>query len=885
MIAFEPQRLPTSKKNKAWRQNQVDAISSRVDEFGNDWYRIWQNYRLKNNQIEQEEYREYCDTLGLEKGEGKKFVEPFNKVHTIIEVLKGEESKLPWSFGVINVSPKATNEILRMKEREFRQYMDETLAMEIERQNSITQALIQEKTQGMPPDQTEQAIKQAEQEYAEKESRILNPEQIEAKYINYKSKKEKAVHKLLRAMAVNQNLKWLKNETFEDALIAGVEAVEVCVNEQTKIPYVRQINALNLFFHKSADTPFIQDSDYVGYKEELTVSDTLDKYGEHLGKKDIERLRQYNSKVFGLDAKFHSKDGESPSHWDNIKKYEYTYQHPLSTIPSYGTTNVLSEGLYASDRARYKWENYCVVYTVYWKSQRRIGKLTYKNEYGKDESTFVGEEYPIPETAKKKNYKPHMFSTNRTKWEWESVTDGSPRSLEWIWIPEVWKGVRINGDIYVKIEPYEHAYQSMLDPYKTKLPIHGFIYGNRNAFSICMMDRIKPWQKLYYIVMSKWLKLITQDKGVIQLLNILMMDKGVGYERALQIGIDHGVLPYNPLAHTQGTNVAYSTKPAERLDLSNSQQLTHYTNILEFIENQMKMTAGVSDQRLAQTGSSTNVTDNQRDMVQSMNITNSIFAGHEMLWQEVLQTLCETAVKSLNSESGFIRQILSDDEIALIDLDLISLEDEYSIRVGNNTKSHQVLQEAKGFAQALIQNDKAKFSTLLDLLDTDNLVEFKEELRGIENEIDQREAQMQEQQQAHEQEMQKMADEQAQIERKQRLEEIKLKGEYDVLKTQISSMAWDPDKDRDRDGMPDILEIEQFRNNAFNEQEKLNIERAKLAQEDKRIAQAEQDASIKERQETANRQQAVDLKKIEAANKEKLEKIKAKAAKDKPKNK
>jgi hypothetical protein len=885
MIAFEPQRLPTSKKNKTWRQNQVDAIASRVDEFGNDWYRIWQNYRLKNNQIEQEEYREYCDTLGLEGGEGKKFVEPFNKVHTIIEVLKGEESKLPWSFGVINISPKATNEILRMKEREFRQYMDETLAMEIERQNAITQALIQEKTQGLPPDQTEQAIKQAEEEYAAKEAKILNPEQIEAKYINYKSKKEKAVHKLLRAMAVNQNLKWLKNETFEDALIAGVEAVEVCVNEQTKIPYVRQINALNLFFHKSADTPFIQDSDYVGYKEELTVSDTLDRYGEHLDKKDIERLRQYNGKVFGTDAKFHSKGGESPSHWDNIKKYEYTYQHPLSTIPSYGTTNVLSEGLYASDRARYKSESYCVVYTVYWKSQRRIGKLTYKNEYGKDETTFVGEEYPIPETAEKKNYKPHMFSTNRTKWEWESVTDGSPRSLEWIWIPEVWKGVRINGDIYVKIEPYEHAYQSMLDPYKTKLPIHGFIYGNRNAFSICMMDRIKPWQKLYYIVMSKWLKLITQDKGVIQLLNILMMDKGVGYERALQIGIDHGVLPYNPLAHTQGTNVAYSTKPAERLDLSNSQQLTHYTNILEFIENQMKMTAGVSDQRLAQTGSSTNVTDNQRDMVQSMNITNSIFAGHEMLWQEVLQTLCETAVKSLNSESGFIRQILSDDEIALIDLDLISLEDEYSIRVGNNTKSHQVLQEAKGFAQALIQNDKAKFSTLLDLLDTDNLVEFKEELRGIENDIEQREAQMQEQQQQHEQEMQKMADEQAQIERKQRLEEIKLKGEYDVLKTQISSMAWDPDKDRDRDGMPDILEIEQFRNNAFNEQEKLNIERAKIAQEDKRIAQAEQEASLRERQETANRQQAVDLKKIEAANKEKLEKIKAKAAKDKSKSK
>ena len=474
-----------------------------------------------------------------------------------------------------------------------------------------------------------------------------------------------------------------------------------------------------------------------------------------------------------------------------------------------------------------------------------------------------------------------MFSKSKSKWEWTSTTDESPRSLEWIWIPEVWKGTRINGDIYVKIEPHEDAYQSILNPYKTKLPIHGFIYGNRNAFSVCIMDRIKPWQKLYYIIMSKWLKLITQDKGVIQLLNILMMDKGVGYERALQIGIDHGVLPYNPLAHTQGTNVAYSTKPAERLDLSNSQQLTHYTKLLDFVEQQMKVAAGVSDQRLAQTGASTNVTDNQRDMAQSMNITNSIFAGHEMLWQEVLQSLCETAVKTMDGETGFIRQILSDDEIALIDLDLISLEDEYSIRIGNNTRAHQTLQEAKGFAQSLIQNDKAKFSTLLDLLDTDNLVEFKEELKGIEADIEQREAQAQESQQKHEQEMQAKQQEQIEADRAQRLKEIELKGEYDILKAQINSMAWDPEKDRDRDGMPDILEIEQFRNQAFNDQEKLKIDRHRLAQEDKRIAQAAQDSSTKERQDTANMQQNISLKQLEAKNKEKLEKIKAKAAKDK----
>lgn len=200
-----------------------------------------------------------------------------------------------------------------------------------------------------------------------------------------------------------------------------------------------------------------------------------------------------------------------------------------------------------------------------------------------------------------------------------------------MYIPEVWKGVRIHGDIHCKIEPYEHAYQSLLNPYKVKLPIHGFIYNNRNAFSVSVMDRIKPWQKLYFVIASKWLKLITQDKGVVNLLNMLMMDKDLGYKKTLEIAVDQGVLPYNPLAHSQGAGLGNTHKPADRLDLSNSAQLTHYTNMLQFVEQQIKLAAGIPDSRIAQTSKSTNVTDNQRDVQQSMNITNSLFKAHELL--------------------------------------------------------------------------------------------------------------------------------------------------------------------------------------------------------------------------------------------------------------
>lgn len=875
MIAFEQQRISTAQKDEQWRKNMVDAVCSRTDEFGSEWYRMWQNYRMKNNQIDQDEFREYCDTLGLDRAEGRKFVEPFNQIHLIIDVLKGEEESIPWNFNVVNISPNATNEIIRMKEREIMAYVDFRISTEIEKQQANI-AIMEQMSQGqMTPEQAQQESDNVVKRIKKMEETVLNPEQIEKKYKKYKSIKEIAAHKILTSLVINHNLKWVKNQTFEDALIAGVEAVEVTTEPASGLPVVKQINPLNLFWHKSADTPFIQDSDYVGYKEEMTVSDVIDRFGDDLPEDQLQRLKQYNSKVFGLDAKFHSKDGESPSHWDNIKNYEYTYRHPYSTIPSYGTSNVISDGLYASDRYRYRYENFCVVYTAYWRSQRRVGKLGFINDDGELEYTFVSEDYKIPKRAKKTSYKPHTFSRTKYKYEWEDAR--GYKSIEWLWIPEIWKGVRINGDIYAKIEPYQDAYQSLLNPYKVKIPIHGFIYNNRNAYSLSIVDRAKPWQKLYYIVMSRWLKLITQDKGVIQLLNVLMMDKKLGYEKSLQLAVDQGVLPYNPLAHTQGAALATSNTPAaQRLDLSNTEQIARYTQMLEFIENQLQMSAGITKPRLAQTSSNTNVSDNQRDVAQSMNITSSVFNNHHLLWQEVLQTMMEVSVKALSDKKGIIRQILSDEELALIDVGLIDMDDEFVVKIINNSKNTRLLMEAKALAQALVQNDKAKFSTLLDLIGTENLTEFKEQLREIEMDIEKREEMLQQQQQEHEKEMMQMQQQAEDVKHKRLLEVEKLKGDYKLEAEKISAMSWYEDKDLNDNSVPDVLELA-----TLKEDIKKNEHEMKMHERDLDLRQQEIDA--KRQKIESDRLTAVDQMKTSLEIAKEKAKQQAKKQSTKPK--
>lgn len=202
----------------------------------------------------------------------------------------------------------------------------------------------------------------------------------------------------------------------------------------------------------------------------------------------------------------------------------------------------------------------------------------------------------------------------------------------------------------------------------------------------------------------------------------------------------------------------------------------------------------------------------------------------------------------MNDKKGFYRGLLDDEEFALLDLDLISIEDEYSVRIGDNSRSFKLLQEAKQLSHALIQTDKVRFSTLLDLLDSDNLSEFKDQLRGVEKELEERDKQMQEQQQAHEQQMQEAAMKEQEAMRKQRMDEIDLKGHYDIETAKIKAMSWNEDKDIDDNGIPDMLEYEKFQAQVGDMNKKIELQKQKLEQDNRKLDQKDDEMSMKREQ-------------------------------------
>lgn len=219
----------------------------------------------------------------------------------------------------------------------------------------------------------------------------------------------------------------------------------------------------------------------------------------------------------------------------------------------------------------------------------------------------------------------------------------------------------------------------------------------------------------------------------------------------------------------------------------------------------------------------------------------------------MLQGLCETTTKVLHEKEGFFRGVLNDEEFALVDLGLISMDDEYAVRIGDNSRSFKLLQDAKQLAQALIQNDKINFSTFLNLLDTDNLAEFKDELKAVEKELEGREQQMQQAQQQHDKEIQEMMNKEQEETRKQRLDEIRLKGDYDLEKAKISAMSWSEDHDINDNDVPDILEFEKLQRAAEESDANFDLQRSKLDNDTRKLDQKDKEINNNETNNAFNR--------------------------------
>jgi hypothetical protein len=312
-----------------------------------------------------------------------------------------------------------------------------------------------------------------------------------------------------------------------------------------------------------------------------------------------------------------------------------------------------------------------------------------------------------------------------------------------------------------------------------------------------------------------------------------MVDDEIGWENTIKLLEENSLVPYNPFNKSQGTNFSNTAKIAERLDATNAASSKYYIEMLEFIETKIKSVAGMSDERLSQVKENTGSQMNQNATSHSYKTSEVMFREHDMLWEQVVQGLVEMTVSMLNNATGTIRGYLNNEEIALINLDNISLEDEYLVSLQSNSKLNNILRDSYQMLHAMFQNDKIDLLTMIDLLEQDDTTALKGALKIIQQKNDEMAAQQQEAEAKREKELLQLeidSREDAQI---ARIDEIALKGNLDYnrdkMKSQMLNASFDEEKDYNKDGIADYMQLEQLNQRIKNETTKNEIARESLA--------------------------------------------------------
>jgi hypothetical protein len=446
---------------------------------------------------------------------------------------------------------------------------------------------------------------------------------------------------------------------------------------------------------------------------------------------------------------------------------------------------------------------YIPVFHCTWKSLKKIGFLTYL-ENGVENKTIVDENYKMQQGDKQ---------------------------IQWEWIPEVHEGWRIGKDIYKRMRPVKGQFHDITDLYSPKkLPYHGIIHDNINAQPISLIERMKPWQYYYNIIMYRIEMLLASDKGKIMLLNMDLIPKKEGFDYLKFLHyLDNTKIGFlQPDA--KGNNPDISTA-AKEIDLSLVSDIEKYIKLAEFIELKAGMIVGITKEIEGQIQSNALVGNAQSNITMASNIIQPYFYAHDKVKRNVLSSLLEIAKVCYSSDEGKEKLIyvLDDMSLELLSIDKMLLDSStFGIFVSDATEGFETKQSIQQLFQAALQNDKADLSDLIKIMKSTSL-EQAEEILAV-SEARSHTQQMEMQQQQSDTQMKIMQQEQSfeEIKHQWRLEEIKLKGEIELQKQAMLSIGFDENKDENLNGVPDVVDIYKEGRDAHFKQEDLDLKKRKL---------------------------------------------------------
>jgi len=518
-------------------------------------------------------------------------------------------------------------------------------------------------------------------------------EEFERTYVDSRALKGQAA---INYIMQQQEIKDKLHKGFFHYLVTGeVYSHKGVVRNET---FYDILNPLDIDYDKDPDLEFVEDGDWAMVRKYAHASTVVDIFGESLTDEQILEL-------------------ENPQQTSADSYLLYRAE-----------ANGSDENIYRNRLIE------CI--TVYWKSRKRIGFVSYPDPMtGVTEEMVVEEGFKLPKEMKEMGAK-----------------------IRYEWVNEVWEGTRLDGRFYIDINPVANQRTSLDNPSKCKLPINGRKYSDINSDNISLVSLGIPYQLNYNIFKYRMELAIARSKDIIAQFDINMIPKKWDMDKFMYF--------------VEGTGIAWVDYNKEGIQLSPQHQsvmdmsiktIGQYLQLLESIQMEWEKISGVNRQRQGGIGPYEGKAASQQAIVQSSHITEDLFRKFTRFEQREMQGLLDYSKEAwVNGKKGMY--VMPDSTIQMFDISSMEMmESEFGIFMSDSGRDQDKLEQARAMGQQMVQNG-VPASAVLDMFDTENFIGLKDKIQKAEKaqqelQQAQQEAQEKQQQQQMQMEQQKMQQE------------------------------------------------------------------------------------------------------------------------------
>jgi hypothetical protein len=781
---FPKQKVASGSKSITWAKQCAEAairMTNIEDEKIRPRYRNKViNYNLANDILDQNDIQRICNPFKIKGVSFPAKMQNYPVALPKIDLLVGEEVKrqFDWKFLLVNT------EAIREKDKNRREELTKFITAQIKREEASSE------------DQLKAELK----------------EKVDHLNYSFQDLREKRANMIMKYYWDKQNFKKKFNEGFYDVLIAGEE--NYCVELQGTEPILRKVNPLNLRAYRSGESPWLQDSDIIVEEGYYSPGQVIDAYYDYLSPSDIDKIEIGN---------FNPNEGSAFKIRDNELKIL-----PDGVISPAGEGMFdMGEGMYVdpsleggtnSFRSSFDTNGNILVTKIVWKSYRKLGFLTkYDMETGEEIKELVDEKYTVREDL--------------------------GEEVKWKWLGEWWETTKLGGGtdaIYTKIQR-RPSFRNPGNPSKCSSGYVGLAYNINSSKAMSLLDRMKPLQYLYNVLMYRTELAFAKSHGKIMRLPLHEIPDGWTMDKYLAFAFGYNIAVYDAFKEgskgaSQGKLAGHMQQNKHEIDLEMGSYIQQHIDMMGYIKEEIGEISGVSKARQGQIHHREAVGNTEREVTQSSHITEKWFMAHDLVKKEVMQQFLDVAIYALDKNSIQSQIVVGDFMTETFEASKDDFSQaELGIVVSDSGKDFELMGTLKSLAGQLVQSEQIGMGELAAIYNTNSIADMTRKIENAQQRKNEREERMASQQTEA---AQQMNEETIAWEKEQHYSELNQK-KYEVdTKLLIEEMKLEQSGEGQDDGSGDrIIKLETLRQNArkiedafYKTSKDLNIKDSQLAE-------------------------------------------------------